>query len=116
MKKKISKKKKEIQKKTVVESNKRQIAEKLFGNVCYVCNTKFSKYFVFHHKKYDKDELTYRDFKNSVDYNNYILKIIKKKPADFALLCRKHHRTIEILKRFSPYRFERIAELVRESR
>ena len=108
------KKKKQNQKKTI-ESRKQQVAE-LYDNVCYVCNSKFSRYFVFHHKRYHDKELTYRDFKSSIDYNNYILKIVKKRPDDFALLCRKHHRTVEILKQFSPYRFERVVRLVRESR
>ena len=109
-------KKQNKKKKTVVENKKQQVAAKLYNNICYVCNSKFSRYFVFHHKQYDVDELTYRNFKNSIDYNNYILKIIQKRPKDFALLCRKHHRTVEILKQFTPYRFERVVTLVRESR
>ncbi len=109
----MKKKKKQNQN---IQRKKQQVAEKIYDNVCYVCNSKFSRYFVFHHKRYYDKELTYRDFKSSIDYNNYILKIIKKRPQDFALLCRKHHRTIEILKQFSPYRFERIVHLVRESR
>ena len=109
-------KKKENQKNKLIASKKKRVATKLFGNVCFVCNSRFSRYFVFHHKRYHSTELTYRDFKSSIHYNDYILGIIEKRPNEFALLCKKHHHTVEILKRFSPNRFERVVRLVRESR
>ena len=58
---------------------------KLFRSKCALCGRKISLgtrkkiNFTFHHFTYDPKELNYKDFKNSAQYNEYILPIVKKK-------------------------------------
>ena len=57
---------------------------KLFRSKCALCGRKISLgtrkkiNFTFHHFTYDPKELNYKDFKNSAQYNEYILPIVKK--------------------------------------
>ncbi len=94
----------------------------ILGNLCVVCERKFGKGFHFHHKKYTKGEKTHKDFdvsasiKNWIQYNVYILPIIESKPKNYALLCNKHHKLVEILKQFKSERFENLVKIVRESK
>ena len=49
-------------------------------------------------------------------YNEYVLPIIKKDPNRFALLCKKHHTSVERLKMFTKENYERLIKLASESR
>ena len=69
-----------------------------FGGYCDGCQKKYDRGFTFHHRSYIFGEKTYRDFKNTVDYNEYIIPIVRKDPARFNLLCMKCHRTVSKLK------------------
>ena len=94
----------------------REKVAKIYDSQCTVCGKKFGKYFAFHHLSYRDDEKTYRDFKNQDDYQRYILPIIQKRPKDFVLLCRPHHRFIEIYKNMSPWNFDILVRLMVKSR
>lgn len=96
--------------------NKRKQTAELFENKCLVCNKKFGKSFHFHHIKYVKDEKKYSDFKkhsssqmNWMDYQEYVLPIIQKRPEGFALLCNSHHRFVEFMIKF---KLERLVKIV----
>lgn len=74
---------------------------KLFDSKCYVCEKTYrgKRGFLYHHLSYIFGEKIYRDFKSTVDYNLYILPIVKKDPNRFLLLCGPCHTTLEKLKR-----------------
>jgi len=86
-----------------------------FDGKCYVCGKKFGKWFVFHHKRYLNSDKIYSDFKDSYAYNEYVLPVIKRDPNRFALLCKKHHQSVEMLKKFKPENLKRLIKLVDES-
>ena len=95
---------------------KRKQVAKLFKSKCLICDKKFGKSFHFHHIKYYEDEKKYSDFKqhsssqmNWMDYQDYILPIIEKRPEGFALLCNSHHRFVEFLIKF---KLERLVKIV----
>jgi len=86
-----------------------------FDGKCYVCGKKFGKWFVFHHKRYLNSDKIYSDFKDSYSYNEYVLPVIKSDPNRFALLCKKHHQSVEMLKKFKPENLKKLIKLVDES-
>lgn len=105
-----------------IKEERRQVAI-LFGSICSVCSKPFGKAFHFHHVSYREGEKTYKCFKehssqqrNWIDYTNYILPIIKKYPEEFALLCQKHHKFVEMLIKLKEDKFEKLIELARRSR
>lgn len=104
-------------KKEIIDKMKREVASlPQFDLKCFVCNKKFGKYFVFHHKKYLNSDKIYSDFKDSYAYNIYVLPIIKNDPNRFALLCKKHHQSVEVMKMFRLEVFDRLIKLIKESR
>jgi len=106
-----------MSKKDIVDKAKRDVAAMpQFDLKCAVCHRKYGKYFVFHHKKYLNSDKIYSDFKDTYAYNEYVLPIIKKDPNRFALLCKKHHTSVERLKMFTKENFERLIKLAKESR
>lgn len=103
-------------KKEIIDKLKREVAlMPQFDGKCYVCGKKFGKYFLFHHKRYLNSDKIWSDFKDSWSYNLYVLPVIKNDPNRFALLCKKHHQSVEMLKRFKPENLERLIKLVKES-
>ena len=106
-----------MSKKDIVDKAKRDVAAMpQFDLKCGVCHRKYGIYFVFHHKQYIDSDKIYSDFKDTYAYNEYVLPIIKKDPNRFALLCKKHHTSIERLKMFTPENFERLIRIAKESR
>jgi len=103
-------------KKEIYEKAKHAVASlPQFDLKCGVCHKKFGKYFVFHHKRYLTGDKIYSAFKDSYSYNEYVLPIIKSDPDRFSLLCRKHHRVVEMMKMFKPETFNRLVKIVKES-
>jgi hypothetical protein len=102
-------------KKAEVMQQKRDVAQ-IFGGVCYVCGRKYGKGFNFHHKKYIEGEKTYRDFKNPLHYTLYVIAMVLVDPDRFVLLCRKHHISVEMLKRYKYETFWRLIQVVAMSR
>ncbi len=74
---------------------KEEVAQTLFGGVCFVCDKKFGKGFAFHHCNYRTDRLTYSSFKNTINYHKYVLPEIRLMPHLFLLLCKAHHHFVE---------------------
>lgn len=72
---------------------------KIFNSECFVCRKRYGRGFLYHHLKYFFNEKIYRDFRSTIDYNNYILPIVKENPDRFLLLCSPCHTTLERLKR-----------------
>ena len=102
--------------KEIIQQRKQHVADRIYGNVCAGCTKKYRKGFGFHHLEYREDELTHRDFKNTFEYQNYILPIIESRPLDFKLLCNKCHYVIENWKRYNSEKFERLVEIVRATK
>lgn len=105
-----------------IKLERKQVA-KLFDGECNVCIKKFGKGFHFHHISYREEEKTYKDFKdhlnqqqNWIDYTKYVLPIIRKYPDEFALLCQKHHKFVEMLIKLKDDKFEKLIDLARRSR
>lgn len=95
---------------------KRKIAAKpQFDLKCRICDKKFGKGFLFHHRRYVDGEKTWRDFKTTYDYNLYILPRVDEDPNRFRLFCKKHHNAVEMGKKWKKERFERYVECVLES-
>ena len=106
-----------MSKRDIVDKLKREVAAMpQFDLKCAVCHRKFGKYFVFHHKRYITGDKIYSDFKDTYAYNEYVLPVIKKDPNRFALLCKKHHKVVEMLKMFRADNFERLIKVAIESR
>jgi len=104
-----------------IKMERKQVAD-LMGGACAVCAKKFGKAFHFHHITYRQGEKTHKDFKasksikNWIAYNKYILPIIKQHLCEFALLCQKHHRFVEMLITLSAEKFENLIKLAKRSR
>lgn len=89
---------------------------KLFNSECFICHLPFGKGFAFHHRDYTKGEKTYRDFPNPLDYQEYIVVMVRKKPNQYFLLCHPHHYLVEKLKRFKDKKkLERLFHVVLNS-
>ena len=101
----------------IINKLKREVAAMpQFDLKCAVCHRKFGKYFVFHHIRYLDSDKIYSDFSDTFAYNEYVLPIIKKDPNRFALLCKKHHKVVEMLKMFKKENYERLIRVTNESR
>lgn len=95
---------------------------KLFNNECWICKKPFDvkESFVFHHRKYRKNEKTYGEFRlpngqlDRLNYHRYLIPIIKKFHRQFRLMHHSHHWLGETFARSSPERFERMVKLSRE--
>ena len=100
--------------------NKINVA-KLFGSKCSLCGrkialgTKRKINFTYHHFSYNPNEKIYKDFKNSKEYNEYILPIVIKNPKNFALLHRKCHYSVEMAKKYSDKKWKRLSHLRKKS-
>lgn len=98
------------------DAARRQTAS-ILGGHCAVCGKKFGKWFVVHHVRYEGPHDTYRDYPaRSPEYAQYILDEVCRRPSDFALLCRDHHRMVEMLKGMDIARFEAMVDIVTRSR
>ena len=104
--------------------NKKEQLEKLkekaieiFGSVCAVCH-KNRKVMQFHHELYCDGELTYKDFKNNLDYQLYILPIVIGRPEEFEYLCRSDHWSVTRYSKTPQMRdqLERFVEIVRNTK
>ena len=104
-----------ISKKQRVFLVKRQVA-KLFSSRCFVCHRRFGKGFTFHHKYYIPEEKTYKDFKDPLDYQLYIIDIVRNNPTQFLLLCHRHHYSVENLKKFGALTLLRLLKAVKMSK
>lgn len=89
----------------------------LYSGKCYVChrNCKKGKGFTIHHIKYKKGELIHSDFKNRLEYYQYLEPIVRREPERFALLCNTHHQSVTRIMRFSKDKLVRLIKLVRKS-
>ena len=104
-------------KKEIIEKIKWEVAcLPQFNAQCEVCHKKMGKYFVFHHKRYLSSDKIYSNFKDSYTYNEYVLPVIKSDPNRFSLLCKKHHRVVEMMKMFKPETLDRLVKIVKESK
>ena len=84
--------------KRIMEEKKR--VAKLYGGRCFICEKKYGRGFLFHHRKYVQGERIYKDFKSSTAYNEYILPIIEAdKEKRFSLLCSPCHSRIDNFRR-----------------
>jgi hypothetical protein len=87
-----------------------------YKNRCFVCHKKFGRGFAFHHLWYlKKNEVHYKNYKNSRKYNDDLTILIKRNPKRFLLLCRVHHHYIEWgrnITRKNPEKFLRFIEAV----
>ena len=88
----------------------------ILGGRCDVCAAPFRAGFSFHHIGYNDGEKKYSDFKTWEDYQIYVMPIIQADTGRFALLCRKHHRPIELLKLMKRERLVRLMLLTMLSR
>lgn len=91
-------------------------AAKKYGSKCFVCGRKFGKGFTFHHKYYVEGEKYYKDFANGEDYNEYIVKIVKRNPKQFLLLCYRHHFTVEMFKKYKKETLKKLLSAVKMSK
>src|SRR3989442_15755183 len=87
---------------------KKQKVAELFYSVCFVCGKKYGRGFTYHHLNYIFGEHTYRDFKDTVKYNIYILPIIIRSPERFLLVCKKHHTAITRLRQYGRFNLIRL--------
>lgn len=87
-----------MNRKQKIQKLKRLTALRLFGGKCFICSKQYSQGFLFHHMKY-KNDLKYKNFRTTEDYNEYIIPIIEKDPERFVLLCSPCHAKIDHFKR-----------------
>jgi len=78
-----------------VLNEKRRIAHDLFEGRCYICWRNYGNGFAFHHKEYDPTRKTHKNFKNTIDYNRYILPEVITFSDRFYLLCKICHARID---------------------
>ncbi len=99
-----------------IYKEKKKVADDLFDGRCDGCKRSYGRGFAYHHKVYVLGEKTYRDFKDTVSYNRYLLPIVRQRPRDFSLLCKQCHHVITRLSRYHRDKFDRIVKIVNESR
>lgn len=68
---------------------KRTELAKLYNSKCFICNKKFGKFFVFHHKQYNNLKYT------SKGYWRKVLDEIEQSPEIFMLVCKPCHGYLE---------------------
>lgn len=72
-----------------------------FKNRCYVCHCESAKQgMTFHHLWYEDNELTYKDFPNSLEYYSYLESKVRDNQKRFLYLCNTHHQAVTRLARF----------------
>ena len=103
-----------------VYKEKKRIADEYFEGRCYICEKKFGKGFAYHHLDYDPERKNHKDFKNTVDYNRYVLPEVEAYPERFYLLCRICHARIDqprygYLGHIDKERLERLFEVARKT-
>jgi len=77
---------------------KKQIAIDLFEDRCFGCRKPYGKNFAYHHQDYDENRKTSKDFKNTIDYNRYVLGEVATFPERFALFCKSCHNRMDNFK------------------
>jgi len=78
-----------------VVTEKRRVAIELFAGRCYICLRPFQPGFAFHHREYDPERKTHKDFKNTIEYNRYVIPEVVAYPERFRLLCKVCHARID---------------------
>ena len=82
-----------------------------------MCGRRFGKGFVVHHIRYAGEGDHYTAFpRDSAEYAEHILAAVRDRRCDFALLCARHHRMVEMLKGMGPDKFEAMVQIVIASR
>jgi len=82
---------------------------KLYRSRCAICHCKKSRSgFTFHHIWYWKDEKTYKDFDNTLQYYQYLKPLIIKEPQRFLYLCSDHHQALERTCRYGDKLWQRL--------
>lgn len=85
-----------------------------FKSRCFVCHCKKSKSgFTFHHLWYEPYELTYKDFKNPLEYYENLKLFVQANPKRFLYVCSDHHQAIERNARWGSKNFARLVRAVR---
>jgi len=79
---------------------KKRIAYVLFEYRCFGCRKSYGdgKNFAYHHQDYDKDRKTSKDFKNTIEYNRYVLGEVITFPKRFVLFCKSCHNRMDNFK------------------
>ena len=103
-----------------VVNEKLRVARELFEGRCYVCRKPFGNGFAFHHNEYDPNRKTHKDFKNTIDYNRYVLPEVIAHAERFYLLCKICHARIDqprygYLGHITKDRLERLFEVARKT-
>ena len=92
-------------------------AASMYGLRCFVCRRPYGPRFQFHHLQYPKEWKTYRDFKSSQKYNEYIVPKIMAHPDIFRLLCWRCHELVSMVQRVrGRQKFERLLDTCVKSR
>ncbi len=60
-----------------------------------MCHKPYGMWFAFHHKEYDPTRKTHKDFKNTTEYNRYVIPEVIANPGRFRLLCKVCHARID---------------------
>ena len=86
----------------------------MYGSVCFVCGTK--RGLTYHHRWYNAGDAKYSDFPRTVPgrrrYTRAVQRQVLACPDQFYLLCCKHHHIAESLLQWTPYKLERLKEVV----
>ena len=86
----------------------------MYGSVCYVCGTKNG--LTYHHRWYNAGDAKYSDFPRTVPgrrrYTRAVQRQVLARPYQFYLLCSKHHHVVESMLQWTPYKLERLKEVV----
>ncbi len=77
---------------------KKRIAYVLFEYRCFGCRKPYDTGFAYHHQDYDKDRKTSKDFKNTIEYNRYVLGEVITFPERFVLFCKSCHNRMDNFK------------------
>ena len=86
----------------------------MYGSKCYVCDTR--KGLTYHHRWYNAGDAKYSDFPRTLpgrrQYMREVERQVLRNPGQFYLLCCKHHHIAESLLQWTPYKLERLREVV----
>lgn len=107
------------QEKILLVGIKRDLAfgNRRFKQGCFVCHASQSKGgMTFHHLYYLKNEKTYSDFKNPLEYYEYLAPFIRHQPERFLYVCNIHHQAITRLRRWRGANLNRLIKAVRMTR
>ena len=90
---------------------------RVLGNHCSICGEKlgYLSAWVVHHRDYVKGEKIWKDFKNRLEYYQYLLPIIIESPERFRLMHSTHHYQAEMRWAiYKPKTFFKMVELASE--